>query len=445
MRTKRLVPSMNIKKIVFDSFRRLIRRIPSPGKLIRDKKGVSSLFIAIFIAMLALLLISVLFFGLTMTNLGLSQYIRSDQEKSQENIDLYRITSTSDDAFITSLQVLNTGSITVKIRALYIDNSIICDPSDPAILGQGAYIEPKENISIPLFPKIYLTLIENLDAQWTVTTERGTRSSEEGINLWKSAEQSAYTPDKFYFGPLMLSFDLFHWKSGDGPWIPGWSIPVKTKFVTWRVSLTNIDPRTITLTELSSFSLVGNTNLDQKQVWYIDPENSDMTLVPGKLRSVSYAWDRPVSTTGAKLQELGEFSADITCKNFLLFTGYFTEANGTKTPFGQTIPFEAVLITDETIAATVTLTADPSIIENDGMSYSIITATVKDSKGNPVSNEWVDLFTSAGTLSQYYVNTDSSGQIQVTLTSSFEQTIANIYAYCQGKIGTCTVAFTPAA
>ena len=232
----------------------------------------------------------------------------------------------------------------------------------------------------------------------------------------------------------MLSFDLFHWSSENGPWISGWSIPKNTRDVNWRIYVTNLDNREITLSSQSSFSLVGNDNIPNSYLaWYLDPAKSDTNLVPDEIATIIFG-----------SEDITKFSEEITCKNFLLFTGYFTEANGSKTPFGQTIPFEAVLITGEKMVATITITANPGIIQNDGTSYSTITATVRDSAGNVVADKWVDLFTNAGTLSQLNAKTDALGRVQVTLTSSNQETTANVYALCQGITGNCKVAFTQA-
>jgi hypothetical protein len=411
----------------------------------KNKKAVSSLFIGIYIALLSLLLISTLFVGTFISRSGIIEYLKVEQERMQESIQLYKLTTDITDVQFTSLQVINTGAIPVRLKALYIDHKLICDPSDPSMLGEEAYIEPKGNVSIPLFPNVPLDTT-SLNAQWTVTTERGTKSTEKGVDLWGRSSGSIYTPNKFYFGPLMIYFDMFYWKSGNGPWRSGWSIPKDTVDVTWRIFLTNVDNRTITITDASSFLLVGNDNEPNSYLaWYIDPANSNMTLVPGKLSSICYSWSKPYSDNGKSLIKITKFQVGITCKNFLTFSGHFTAQNGTETPFGQTIPFEAVLITGENMASSITLTANPVYIRNDRTSYSTITATVRDSRGNPVVDSWVELYTTKGTLSENSIKTDANGQAKINLTSTSQQTTANVMAMCEGVAGTCQVNFTPAA
>ena len=416
-------------------------------EFVQNRKAVSSLFTTIYIALLIVILLSTLFIGMELSSSGIFQYLRIEQERSQESIRLFKLTTDRWNTLIVSLEVINTGAISVRIKALYIGHRLICDPSDPSILGDRAYIRPKENVSIPLVQFGQELNPTTLNAQWTVTTERGTKSSEKGMTLWGSTGGAAYTPNKFYFGPLMILFDMFHWKSGNGHWVSGWTIPKNTRSVAWRIFLTNVDNRSITITEDSGFTLVGNDNEPSGNylAWYVDPPNSNMTFIPGELVSVIYAWSKPYSQGGSSSQDLTKLQESTTCKNFLTFTGHFTEQNGSQTPFGQTIPFEAVLITGETMPSLVTLTPNPANIRNDGTSYSTITATVTDSAGRPVANTWVDFYTTTGTLSVKSQKTDANGIVQVNLTSTTQQTTATVYAISQGVIGNCKVNFTPAS
>jgi hypothetical protein len=144
----------------------------------------------------------------------------------------------------------------------------------------------------------------------------------------------------------MLVFDRFHWKSEDGAWNSGWSIPSKAKDVTWRILLTNVDNRTITITEDSDFSLVGNTGQSNWVLnWYVDPETTQMTFVPGRYYSVYYKWSSPYSSSDNRITDIS-LNPETPCLNFLTFTGSFEGLDGSTTAFGQTIPFEAVLVTD---------------------------------------------------------------------------------------------------
>ncbi len=386
-------------------------------------------------------LISTLYVGQVISRSSLTDYLKIEQDRRQENILITKLVTDPSDQFFLYVQVNNTGAITVRIRALYINETLKLDPSE---IEGDSYIEPKEALNITLVPPIPFDG-DLLNAEWTVTTERGTRSSALGMDLWERTGGPIYTPNKFYFGPLMLVFDMFHWRSGTGPWKNGWSIPKSATDVTWRILLTNVDSRPITLTDPSCFTLVGNEQQQNKIVsWFVNPEMGALTFMPGRYYNVYYTWAKPYSASGDQIQKPNALTVGIPCINFLTFTGFFTELNGTQTVFGQTIPFEGVLITDETMVDSILLTATPQNIRNDGSSTSAITALVKDGSGNPMANQWVDLFTTAGTLSAGRVQTDPAGLVSVTLRSSTQKKTAVVYAMCQGVTGSTKVSFTPA-
>jgi len=415
-------------------------------KIVKGRKGLSPMFVSLYMAILAILLISMLFIALDISNSALAKRMRIEQERMQERIALTgpeALNLTQGD-IVESLRVDNTGSITVRIRSLYIDHKFICDPSE---FEGDAYIEPRESLWILLYPNVNIKLNETtINAYWTVTTERGTKASELGGKLKWGEPGIPSSPKKFYFGPLMLIFDWFHWRSGSGPWRNGWTIPKGTKDVTWRILLVNIDDRDIIITETSCFTLISNDNSPKDPLpWYIDPTLSEMVFEPGIFNYVYYAWNKPSSKPGASRQAVTGMQESTTCINFLTFFGSFVEANDTYTPFGQTVPFEAVLITTESMAASVELTSDPQNIKNDGNSFSTITVTVKDYTGKPMQDEWVDIYTTAGVLSTTRTKTDANGVATITLTSSTSQTTAYVAALCQGLEGTCKVVFTPAS
>jgi hypothetical protein len=424
------------------TFKRLLRGNPFHGKLRRSKKGVSSTFIALYLVLITMLLMSALFVGQVISRSSLTDYLKIEQDRRQENILITKLVT--DENNVLFVQVNNTGAITVRIRALYVGGEFKLDPST---LAGDSYIEPKEALNITLVTLVPPLPLDSLDLIWTVTTERGIRSSDLGWNLWEETTGPTYTPNKFYFGPLMLLFDMFHWRSGTGPWKSGWSIPKSATEVTWRILLSNVDGRPITITDPSCFTLVGNEQQQNKIVsWFVDPELGSMTFLPGRYYFVYYTWTQPYNDPGTpQIQKPNALTVGIPCINFLTFTGFFTELNGTQTSFGQTIPFEAVLITDETMVESVQVSASLQNIRNNGSATSTITAIVTDGNGNPMANRWVDLYSTAGTLSASHVQTSATGSVIVTLTSSTRKEVATVYATCEGVTGTCAVAFTPAA
>jgi len=311
-------------------------------RLESNKRGVSSIFISIYLSLIGMLLISTLFAGQLISQSSITDYLKIEQDRRQENFHITDLISDSSDINFTQLKIKNTGAITIRIRALYIDGDFKFDPS---LNPDDAYIEPKETLNMTLDP--HIPMKDSLNVQWTLTSERGTRDSGLGRDLWGEVGGPFYSPSKFYFGPLMLYFDKFYWETDDGGTNSGWTIPEKTRDVTWRVFLTNVDNRTIILTEDSDFSLVGNTGQQNWVLnWYVNPEQTTMELEPGGVYSVDYTWSSPYSSSDDRITDIS-FNSETPCLNFLTFAGEFIELDGfTATPFGQTIPFEAVLITD---------------------------------------------------------------------------------------------------
>ena len=311
-------------------------------KIIKNRKGFSSLFVSLYLAILAILLISMLFIALSMSSSALAERMRIEQERMQESIALVgpEAFNLTEGSIVHCLRVNNTGSIIVRIRALYIGHKFVCDPSK---FAGDAYIDPKESLWIQLYPNVNIKLNDTtINAYWTVTTERGTRASETGGKLKWGEPGIPYSPKKFYFGPLMLMFDMFHWRSESGPWRSGWTIPKGTKDVTWRILLVNVDDRDIIISDTSCLTLISNDNSPKDPLpWYIDPTLGQTIFKPSIFNFVYYTWSKPFSKPGASRQAVTGMTESTTCINFLTFYGSFLEANGTYTPFGQTIPFEA--------------------------------------------------------------------------------------------------------
>jgi len=316
-------------------------------RTMKKSKGLSTIFVSIYLAILAVLLISILSIGVQISTSALNEYSRIEQERMQEGIVIAgpKALELSEDSYVERIRVNNTGSITVRIRAIYINHTFICDPSP--FVGD-AYIEPKESIWIQLLGNVNppIEFDTTTKALWTVTTERGVTASEIGAKLLWGEPGEYYSPNKFYYGPLMLIFDMFHWRSESNPWNDGWTIPTGTPAVTWRILLVNIDERPIHIFETSCFTLISNDNAPKNKMnWYIDPDLSSTIFEPGVYNFVYYKWSKPFNLPGVQPQAVPGASGGTTCINFLTFFGEFEEADGSRTPFGQTVPFEAVRIT----------------------------------------------------------------------------------------------------
>lgn len=311
-----------------------------------NNKGISSLFITIYIALIGILLISTLFVSISITDSSLSSYLRVEQARMQERIMISgpgALNVNDATSQIESIRVNNTGAIVARIRAIYINGKFICDPSK---FSGDSYIAPQGAIWIDLtsvFPPITINST-TLNRNWTVTTERGTRSKNTGANLWLGSPNVTSDPNKFYFGPLLLFFNWFHWSNDDGStWNEGWHIPKDVEGdIIWRILVANIDDRQIILSDTSTFALIQNSQQSNKIcLWKLQSSLNPTTLEldPGNYYFLHFTPNpNPAPNISKQAVPIPVSS------NFITLIGNFVEQNGVLTPFGQTIPFEAVII-----------------------------------------------------------------------------------------------------
>lgn len=314
-----------------------------------ENKGISTVFGSILFIILAMTLASTLFTVLYRYNNSVQEGIRLEEERMQERIVLSGLETESVNGteYITTFYVNNTGSITCRIRAVYIDSEFLCDPSDQTINPDDTYINPKNTTRMFLPPGV----IYNSTAKMTVVTERGIRSVEYESSLKRGRESHPpYEQTKFYFGPLMLDFNKFYYTECDpqdgsydpSTWKPGWSIEVGTGSIAWNITVKNVDDRDITINQFSCFTLVPNDQPSERRPWYIEPPGGLLTqfIASNDTVNIIYIWKTP------KTKQTSPQSIYTTvCQNrvFLTFFGIFHEHDGTTKPYGQTIPFEAVL------------------------------------------------------------------------------------------------------
>jgi hypothetical protein len=400
-------------------------------KIARHKKGVSSLFITIYIALLAIMLMSTLFVGLNIARSSTNSYLEGEQARMQEGIQLSGpngMRLLEDKTTVESILVKNTGSITVRIRALYINGVFTCDPS----LGGDTYIAPKESLWVSLIalelPRILISE-DNLNVQWSMATERGTESSETAARLLYGPPITPPPSNAFYIGPFMILFDMFNARIGNGDWAGGWTIHSTNDVVTWRILLTNVDKRAVVIESNSFFDLFGNEiQSNKEQQWYIHiPQGQNsITLAPGEYAFIYFN----ISSTGA--DGINGFPEWHSCTNFLVFTGHFEDSSQTR--YGQTIPFEAVLVTPPPTLNIVSAAPNPIYIGLQTQSKSTITVQVTDPYGQPMENFPVT-FTSnpsdIGILSDFLTVTNSSGQATVTLDAGLKAGTTKVTAKCQ--------------
>lgn len=304
-----------------------------PGKTPRSNKGVSTVIGTIFFLILVITIISVLFVSLYRYNDNVIQAISTEEIRAQEKIALTKLTLSN--GYITSLNVENLGSITIQIRAIYVNSKYICDPSDESLNINGAYIGPQESSSINLLPVLF-----DPASSITVATSKGMKAIELQSNLIDSSNTTSMPRDTYY-GPLQLNFSRFYCQNTTSTGVPitDWSDgsqitpPLSTQALAWNITVKNIDVRNITLNKYSALTLVSNTAGGQR-AFYIKTDT--LFIQVNQTVSINYVWDNPQSEAALNL---AGFSAS-TAKVFLTFYGTFSDG----TTYGQTMPFKAVHI-----------------------------------------------------------------------------------------------------
>jgi hypothetical protein len=281
-------------------------------------------------------------------NLSAQEQTKTERERSQEQIMLSQ-QANDQLGIVSNISIINTGTIEVKIRALYQilngETSLICDPSTDPALGIDTYIAPSESLTIDLS-----SFGIDSEAKIVATTERGVTTFEYKPTQSQGQEQELkdYDPTKLYVGPLMLKFDDFWYRKArsDGTldpadqWHLGWNVQTEPNFYCeWKISLMNIGDRNITINRLTGFNLV-QSDSPSALPWYLEPTDritNTQFLQINQTQTITFIWDTP--NPGTSAQKL-TFS-DCTCMVFLTFFGVFHEPDGTATPYAQTIPFEA--------------------------------------------------------------------------------------------------------
>ena len=273
-------------------------------------------------------------------NVNTQEQMRMEQARSQEKITISKII-VDDQNKISSVIVNNIGTVEVKIRALYVDingeitflDSSAPDPST----HMDTYIAPGKSLPINLISKPDF----RPEAKIIAATERGVKTMDYEPLLPNPEEPPPlYDPKKLYAGPLMLTFDAFYYqdlKNGfnpDGTWLHGGSIPIKTTCA-WKISVTNIGDRDITLTKTSSITTITNGPSSVK-TWFLDSSSED--LIVNEASDIIFIWDNPDDqNTFVKI-----YDQQGSCMIFLTFFGYYHDQD--QTPYAQTIPFEATVL-----------------------------------------------------------------------------------------------------
>jgi hypothetical protein len=408
-------------------------------KIFKRNKGISSVFGTILILIIVVTVASLLFVSLYSYEEKADESIVIEEQRAQEKIILLSISTenTTGTEYLEAILINNTGTIASRIRAIYLDNAFICDPTDPALNPADTYINPKDSLWIQFPPNLMYDPLSKIE----VSTERGVKAIE---YVWKlksgSQAEPPSEPMRNSFGPLLLNFEKFYYAEIDGPydsyqWKPGWSVEKGTTLV-WNITVTNIDNRDLIINKYSGLTLVSNDGGVQLP-WFIEPPNYMDTLLiqANTTTSLIYIWDRPRNTQGASTVSV--YNQNRRCKVFLTFFGIFQESDGSTKPYGQTIPFEAVLVRDPLIGG---ISASPTSIAAGSAMTSTITVTgIRDVTGLIAPNLIVNFATTLGTLSSETAATNADGVATVILSPSTTTGIATVTASYAGYTKSTTV------
>ncbi len=301
--------------------------------------AVSTVFGTILFMVLIVSVASTLFFALYRYNDNVNQAMSIENERSQEKIVMTALTFVNETVNgvtitnITGITIANLGSITSQIRALYVNGGYICDPSNPSLNPNGAYINAQSSKTLNLQPIQF-----DPTSYLTVATSRGIKAIELESNFLNRSS-SGFTPMLTNYGPLRLNFTLFYYQQTDpngnpvGTWEQGSNISATVDYCAWNITVTNIDTRDITLNQYSSLTLVTNEGGSQFP-WYID--NPNQLIKSNQTVRIVYIWQTPLPCL--KAEGFQGFSGE-TSKVFLTFFGKFSDG----ATYGQTIPFEGIL------------------------------------------------------------------------------------------------------
>jgi hypothetical protein len=269
-------------------------------------------------------------------NFSATTALTVEEERRQERITLIGLATENigGSDYIKNITVRNTGSITLLIKSLYIDNNFIFDPSDTSINLLGGQISPNSTLPI-LLDGLSPRELYKPTSLIAVASARGTKSAANEAAL--AAEKNPPITIQTSFGPLKLNFTNFcyapYYSNGSiGNWKPGWLVSNKEGPIVWKIEVQNIGSTTIALNQNSCFVLTSITTPSSTLSWYINI-TSPMAISPTQRVEIVF---KSTSTGGTPNSPPG---SPCQCKVFLAFFGSHQPEN---TPYGQTIPFEAV-------------------------------------------------------------------------------------------------------
>lgn len=308
--------------------------------MINKKNRALSNVLGAIMMIIIITLVSSLFLAIFRYNESIQQATNIENSRTQEKILLIDLTTKTESGteYITSLTITNNGSITSQIKAVYINGEFHCDPSDISLNPQGTFINNQESKNITITQIPY-----DPTAKISVATERGMKAIQYASNLRSGDAPPPSDPVSTSYGPLRLNFTLFYYAKTDALgtpvdiWKDGWNVqdPKNLPYCAWNITVTNIEKRDITLNGNSTLTLVSNGGGGQLP-WFL--KTNSFFIAANSTIHLIYVWDEPAS--GSAQGFSGTFTQTQTAKVFLTFFGEFSD----KTTYGQTVPFEAVLV-----------------------------------------------------------------------------------------------------
>ena len=167
-------------------------------KIAKNKKGLSSVFLSVFLIIIVLALFTSLFALIRISGISSLEVLDQEQIKQQEAIFLQIGSITFSNDIIEQVAVNNTGSIPVVISGVYIDGVFLKNPD--------LLIKPLESATVTV-SDLNMSYSQNLFNTLSITTERGTKFSA----VIKDLEETDANSVETIYGPIRLLFEEFHW------------------------------------------------------------------------------------------------------------------------------------------------------------------------------------------------------------------------------------------
>lgn len=297
---------------------------------IHNKRGLETVTAVFMLLLMFALMVGVVFYFQTY-NTSMTNQATTNLDRSRESLTLTKQIDIASNQ-ITSINITNTGTAEAKVRAIYITTSD----------GTTTFLDPSTSLNTVITPNNFLTISSSvlssnslsLETKVIVSTETGVKAVELTQPTPKPTPGPTPDPDKLTYGSLMLRFSGFMYRDIKDPPTachPGWDAPAKIS-CEWRVTVTNVGDRDLTLTQTSSFTVKGDSSSAIKK-W-------TLTAAPVDLLKKDTT-EHPVVVTFTNPSE-NLFASGTTCTTFLTFFGNFKDDG---TSYAQTIPFEAFAIT----------------------------------------------------------------------------------------------------